>query len=194
MHAQAHNHPDPSSVMTFFKDIKSSEAASKKEISELTRKNRVMEKKLEDAVKTAQKNKKILQAAAEAPSASSVPDEDTLKKMKQLEIKLKDAESSNAALKQSLDSTAAILSSTTDELSAKKSDLASEKMKASGLAVLIKTKEKQLESSKSALKGQKEALDELLADTSATESEEKVRMAQRGSVRYCICSNFDSHN
>ncbi|GMH71443.1 hypothetical protein TrST_g6011 [Triparma strigata] len=168
-----YNHPDPSATMAPFRDLKSAEAASKKENSELMRKNRVMEKKLEDAIKTAEKSKKAAAAAAATPAVATGPDEETLKKLKQLEMKLKDAESSNSALKQSLDSTAAILSSTTDKLSASNSDLASEKMKAAGLAVLIKTKE--LASTQNTLKDQKEALDDLLADTSASESEEKAK-------------------
>ena len=56
-----------------------------------------------------------------------------------------------------------------------KADLSSEKMKSAGLAVLIKTKEKQLAGAQSSLKDQKEALEGLLEDTEAGELEEKAK-------------------
>ena len=145
----AHNHPDPGGVTLHLHELKGSAATAKREIGELTRKNRVLEKKLEDAVKTAEESKRKAGAAAVGPAppppaAAAALAAEQSTKVKQLEARLKESEASASALKQSLDNTAGVLSLTTAEAASLKSDLASEKMKSAGLAVLIKTKEKQL--------------------------------------------------
>ena len=144
-----HNHPDPGGVTLHLHELKGSAATAKREIGELTRKNRVLEKKLEDAVKTAEESKRKAGAAAVGPAppppaAAAALAAEQSTKVKQLEARLKESEASASALKQSLDNTAGVLSLTTAEAASLKSDLASEKMKSAGLAVLIKTKEKQL--------------------------------------------------
>ncbi|GMH87253.1 hypothetical protein TL16_g10796 [Triparma laevis f. inornata] len=169
-----HSHPSPNNVLEPFRDLKKKREKGEKENGDLMRSVRVLEKKLEDAIKTVEKNKKTAAAAAATPTVTG-PDEESLKKLKQLEMKLKDSESKNEALKLTLDSTASILSSTTDKLTASGQELASEKMKAAGIAVLIKTKEKQLHSVKTSLKDQKEALDDLLKETGNSDVEEKKK-------------------
>ena len=176
-----YKHPNVLGVLDELKKMKSVGEEKTKEASALTRENRVLQKKFGDIKKSVEEAEKKLKeggGGGGVKTPRAVVDKGSAKAVTELQIQLKDALGGKDALQRSLDTTSELLASTTSELQKVKGDLMAEKMKSIGLKSLIDTKEKQLESVKSALSEQKEALESLIEDQGEKDGEEKMKYMQ----------------
>ncbi|GMI58623.1 hypothetical protein TeGR_g12661, partial [Tetraparma gracilis] len=147
---------------------------SKGDLGALQQQHEITAKQLADAQeKVSQLQTELTSAAADSSAEAAAAG-----KIKQLEQKLTESSNANTSLQSTLTTTSSTLATTTTQLSDAQAAVAAEQLKSQSLAQLLDAQQKQLASSQQALSDQKEALDQLLVETSASETDQTAEKAK----------------